>query len=199
MDGHAGTPRLARRARERVRGARRPMIPVMFRQRTGGPHIARSVCRRLTFNARHTKSPRALSRPRTLKRLKPRTSLTIGCFGQPLALRVALPARGRGQLLNQRCRVRVRIPVHRPLALAPRRYVPVDAARFERRQVPFIAVAGIRKHCLGLFVEGLLDLVEQPRSLVACIGRQLCRNNQLMLAPPPAHCSIAGTPRRRSS
>ena len=48
-------------------------------QRQTHPHIARSGCKRLTFNARHTKSPCALSRPRTLNRLKPRTS-----FIQPL-------------------------------------------------------------------------------------------------------------------
>ena len=50
-----------------------------------------------------------------------------------------------------------------PIPLAPRRHVSVDASRFEFRQVPLVAVSGVREHRLRLRVEGLLHLVEQPR------------------------------------
>ena len=149
------------------------------------PYTARSGCRRLMFSARHTRShsPRALFRPRTLNRRKPRTS---SHWAQPLALRVPLPPRWCRQLLDHPVcrRVRVRVAAHCLFPLPPRRHIPVDTPRFELRQVPLIAVAGVRKHRPGLRVEGLLHLIEQPHhlALVARVRCQLRRDNQLMLA-----------------
>ena len=144
-------------------------------------HPAGSGCRRLTLSARHTRShfPRTLSRPRTLKRRNPRTSLVqpLGVASTPLWRRQFL-----GQAMHRR--VCARVAAHRPPTLAPGRHVPVDASCFELRQVLLIAVSGVRKHRFGALAEPVLDHVEQfpHRAPVARVCRHLRRDNQLMPA-----------------
>ena len=104
MDGHERRDTalaMAGRAREKVRGVRQHARwgcsgPCLTANRR--PHIARSGCRRLMFNARHTKfhSPRALAHPRTLKRRNPRTSLIQPLGASDSHLRCAYRSRPVG-------------------------------------------------------------------------------------------------------
>ena len=165
------------------------------------PHTARSGCRRLMFNARHTKfhSPRALAHPRTLKRRNPRTSLIqpLGASDSHLRLRVPLPA--RSQLLDHPVRRRVRFPVlvRHPLALASRRHVPVEPPRLKLRQVPLVAVPGVGKHRLGLLV---VAIQLSPSAPVRLLSHRFLRRRLLAPGDPgPLLAAAIGGLRRRPS
>ena len=173
------------------------------------PHTARSGCRRLYVQCQTHQVPfpsRLVQTPHTEPpESKDFLDPAIGRFGQPLALCVPLPPRWCGQLLDHamRRRVRVRVPVHRLLPLAPRRHVSVDTRASSSTSPAHCSIRRPQAPSPGLRVECVLDLIEQPhhRALVrlhlsSVPSRQSTDARHRL---PPARCSIAGTPRRWSS
>ena len=129
----------------------------------------------------------------------------IGRFGQPLALRVPLPPRWCRQLLDHPVcrRVRVRVAARCPFsppAPAPhtRRYpalrAPTSPAHCSSRR-PQVPSRAARRRSPSPHRATPSSCPGRSRSM-STPSRQ---STDARHRPPPARCSIAGTPRRRSS
>ena len=132
LEGPPGPPQSPMRA---DRSSLRASFPACY--------AAIRACRRLVFNARHTKShsPCTFASPRRLKRRNPSTCVPIQplrSLRQPLADCIRRTARRPRQLLGQATRRGILLRVAGPgrLPLPAQGHIPVDASRFQVRQVP---------------------------------------------------------------